>query len=108
VLLEIDWQGARRVREAFRDAVSIYILPPSRETLRERLSNRGQDSEEVIDKRMADAVREMMHHVEFDYLVVNDDFEVAKADLQVIFNARRLTTDIQLQRLEALLFELLE
>jgi guanylate kinase len=108
VLLEIDWQGARRVRAAFPDALSIFILPPSRETLRERLGSRGQDSDEVIERRMTEAVREMIHYEEFDYLVVNDDFAVAKADLQAILRARRLSRDIQQPLLETLLQELLE
>jgi len=108
VLLEIDWQGARRIRAAFPEALSIFILPPSRETLRERLASRGQDSDEVIERRMIEAVREMIHYDEFDYLVVNDDFAVARADLQAILRARRLSRDIQQARLEALLAELLE
>jgi guanylate kinase len=108
VLLEIDWQGARRVRETFPQALSIFILPPSRETLRERLGSRRQDSDEVIERRMTDAVREMIHYAEFDYLVVNDDFDVARADLQAILRARRLSSDVQSRRLEDLLNELLE
>jgi guanylate kinase len=74
VVLEIDWQGARQVRERFPDAVSIFIAPPSIAALRERLSNRGQDSAEVVERRMADARNELSHFPEYDYLVINDDF----------------------------------
>jgi guanylate kinase len=89
-VLEIDWQGAQQVRKRFPDAVSIFILPPSPETLHERLSNRGQDSEEVIQGRMRKAVSEMSHYVEFDYLVFNDDFEQALNELLSILTAQRL------------------
>lgn len=90
VILEIDWQGAEQVREQAPDSLSIFILPPSRETLRERLEKRGQDQPEVIDKRMAEAVAEMSHYADYDYLIVNDDFETAIADLQAILHVRRL------------------
>lgn len=90
VILEIDWQGAAQVRERHPDCVGIFILPPSRESLAERLAGRAQDSDEVIARRMRDAVAEMSHYAEFDYLVVNDDFEVALADLQSIMRAQRL------------------
>jgi guanylate kinase len=89
-VLEIDWQGAQQVRKRFPDAVSIFILPPSPEALHERLSNRGQDSEEVIQGRMRKAVDEMSHYVEFDYLVFNDDFEQALSELLAIMTAQRL------------------
>ena len=90
VVLEIDWQGARQVRAQRPDCIGIFILPPSRESLAARLSGRGQDSEEVIARRMRDAVDEMSHYTEFDYLVVNDDFETALGDLRSIVHARRL------------------
>jgi len=90
VILEIDWQGARQVRRQFPDAVGVFILPPSLEALRERLTGRGQDPDEVIERRMRDAVSEMAHYDEYDYLVFNDDFEVALADLQALFRADRL------------------
>jgi guanylate kinase len=86
VLLDIDWQGARQVREALPDAVSIFILPPSLEALAARLRGRGQDSDEVIERRMRDAVSEMTHHDEFDHLVINDDFELALEDLERILD----------------------
>ncbi len=90
VILEIDWQGARQVRQRFPLAVSIFVAPPSIAALRERLSGRGQDSEEVVQRRMADARSELSHFPEYDYLVFNDDFDTALADLQAIFRAERL------------------
>ncbi len=98
VILEIDWQGARQVRKQFPDAVGVFILPPSREALRERLTGRGQDPQEVIERRMRDAVSEMVHYDEYDYLVFNDDFEVALADLQAVFHANRLRLQRQAAR----------
>jgi guanylate kinase len=89
-VLEIDWQGAQQVRQRFPDAVSIFILPPSPEALYERLSNRGQDSEAVIQDRMREAVSEMSHYAEFDYLVFNDDFDQALNELSAIVTAQRL------------------
>jgi guanylate kinase len=87
VILEIDWQGAQQIRRLMPESVSVFILPPSRETLRERLTGRGQDDPDVIDRRMAEATREMSHYPEADYLVVNDDFETALADLRAIIRA---------------------
>ncbi|MEK7304136.1 MAG: guanylate kinase [Pseudomonadota bacterium] len=84
VILDIDWQGARAIKKWRPEAVSIFILPPSRAALRERLTNRQQDSQEVIDRRMCEAVAEMSHYSEFDLLVVNDDFNAALADLKAI------------------------
>ncbi|HJW82491.1 MAG TPA: guanylate kinase [Acidiferrobacterales bacterium] len=84
VILDIDWQGARAIKKWRPEAVSIFILPPSRAALRERLTNRKQDSQEIIDRRMREAVAEMSHYSEFDLLVVNDDFDAALADLKAI------------------------
>ena len=84
IVLEIDWQGARQVRAAMPDCVTIFILPPSRETLERRLRSRATDSAEVIARRLRDAVGDMAHWREFDYVVVNDDFEKAVADLMAI------------------------
>jgi guanylate kinase len=81
VVLEIDWQGARQVRRAMPECSSIFILPPSREALESRLRNRATDSDEVIARRLRDAVGDMSHWNEFDYVVVNDDFERAVGDL---------------------------
>ncbi len=107
MILEIDWQGAQQVRRLAPDAVSVFILPPSREALQQRLNNRGQDSAEVIDGRMQQAVSEMSHYVEYDYLVINDDFAVALGELKAIFLARRLTQHNQQQRQAELLNRLL-
>jgi guanylate kinase len=107
ILLEIDWQGAHQVRRMLKDAVSIFILPPSIAILRERLQNRGQDNEEVIDRRMRDAVAEMSHFSEFDYLVVNDDFNIALNQLKSIISANRLVQGRQQQQLTQLLHDLL-
>ncbi len=107
VILEIDWQGARQVREKMPEALSIFILPPSREALRERLTQRGQDSEAVIERRMAQAVAEMRHYDEYDYLVINDDFAVALEDLVTIFGAGRLRTPVQAARHRAVIEALL-
>jgi guanylate kinase len=91
VLLEIDWQGAAQVRNIFPNSIQIFIVPPSLDALRERLSNRGQDSVEVIQTRLKGAVEEIRQHVNFDYLIVNDVFEDALKDLQSIIRAARLT-----------------
>jgi len=90
VVLEIDWQGARQVRRRFPEAVSIFIAPPSIDALRERLSGRGQDSEETVERRMADARSELSHYSEYDFLVINDRFDVALGELRAIVTAERL------------------
>lgn len=107
LILEIDWQGAQQVRRLMPQAKSIFILPPTQEALRQRLNNRGQDSDEIIDKRMREAVSEMSHYVEYDYLVINDDFAHALIDLQSIFHANQLIQKTQQQRHARLLGELL-
>lgn len=91
VILEIDWQGAEQVRKLMPQAVSIFILPPSRRALHERLTGRGTDSDEVIARRMSEAVSEMSHYTEFNYVVINDVFESALEELKAIFIAGRLT-----------------
>ena len=93
---------------ALLQAVKVFILPPSREALRERLMSRGQDSDEVISRRMADAVKEMRHYDEYHYLIFNDDFHVALAELETLFIARRLRSDAQQQRCASQLRGLLE
>jgi guanylate kinase len=108
VILEIDWQGAAQVRKLIPHAVNIFILPPSRQTLEERLRGRGQDSDEIIQRRMRDAVSETSHYPEYDYLVVNDQFEKALAELKSIVIARRCRYQAQTQRLAPLLKELLD
>jgi guanylate kinase len=107
LVLEIDWQGARQVRRRFPDACSLFILPLSLQALRERLSRRGQDSKQVIERRMRDAVSELSHYPEYDYLVVNDDFDTALDQLRCILVARGLRERTQSQRLEGVLRGLL-
>lgn len=107
VILEIDWQGASQVRESLPEAVSIFILPPSRAELESRLRARGQDDETVVSRRLTEAVNEMQHHPEFDYLVVNDAFATAVEDVVAIFRAVRLRTPAQRARHSALLADLL-
>ena len=107
VILEIDWQGASQVKSQIPDCVGIFILPPSRATLDQRLRARGQDGEDVIARRMHDAVNEMSHYAEFDYLIVNDDFDTARKDLQAIIRAQRLGLKAQTVRLHALLEQLM-
>ncbi len=106
VILEIDWQGAAQVRKLYLQSISIFILPPSVETLEQRLNNRGQDSAEVIAKRVAAARAEMSHVVEFDYVTINDNFEVALQDLMAIIRASRLKAQTQLQRYANLIQQL--
>ncbi|MEK7840323.1 MAG: guanylate kinase [Pseudomonadota bacterium] len=84
VVLDIDWQGARAVKAQMPEAVSVFVLPPSREALRERLIRRGQDSAEVVERRMREATAEMSHFHEFDHVIVNDAFEAALADLRAV------------------------
>lgn len=108
VLLEIDWQGAKQVRRLFPNAILIFIVPPSLDTLQQRLQNRRQDPPAVIVERMAGAQREMAHFREFDYLVINDQFEQALADLRHIVLAERLRCREQAQRHASLLANLLE
>ncbi|MGG5871434.1 MULTISPECIES: guanylate kinase [Pseudomonas] len=107
LILEIDWQGAQQVRRLMPEAKSIFILPPTQEALRHRLTNRGQDSGEIIERRMREAVSEMSHYVEYDYLLINDDFAHALSDLKAIFRANQLLQGPQQQRHSGLLSELL-
>lgn len=107
VILEIDWQGARQVREIMPGLTSIFILPPSLEALRHRLISRGQDDADTIDRRMRDAINETSHYEEYDYLVINDDFDTALADLHDIFKAGRLQMGPQKHRFGQLIKELL-
>ena len=108
VILEIDWQGAEQVRKQLPYAVNIFILPPSQAALEERLRGRGQDSDEIIARRMRDAKSETSHYSEYDYLVVNDSFEDALAELKSIVLTRRCRFGAQSERLSALLQELLD
>lgn len=106
VLLEIDWQGARKVREQVPDTRSVFIVPPSRAELERRLRRRAQDAEATIQRRLADSRVDLAHADEFDYVVVNDDFDNALADLVAIVRAERLRTPVQRRRLGGLLSEL--
>ena len=107
LILEIDWQGAAQVRSLYPQAISIFILPPSLEALEQRLHGRGQDSAEVIARRLAAARDEMRHVVEFDYVTINDDFEVALNDLRAIIRTQRLQREKQLLRHQDLLEKLI-
>jgi guanylate kinase len=108
VILEIDWQGAQQVRRLMPDAKSIFILPPSREALQERLEKRQQDSAEIIARRMKDAVSEMSHYAEFEYLIINDDFYKALDEMSAIFVANRMVIGQQDKRYQNLLEQLLK
>lgn len=107
VILEIDWQGAEQIRQQMPAMVSVFILPPSRDELLKRLTGRGTDSQEVIDRRMHDAVNEMSHYGEFDYLIINDDFDCALQELRSIIIARRQRIEAQSQVQQELLQNLL-
>lgn len=98
ILLEIDWQGAAQVRRLFNDAIGVFVVPPSLEVLQQRLTGRGQDSPEVIARRMAAAREDISHAGEFDYVIINDVFAEAVADLCALFRTRRLYTARQLAR----------
>ncbi len=95
VVLEIDWQGASQVRKLFPDAISVFILPPSVAELQQRLSHRGQDATAVIEHRMQQARDDMAHFVEFDYLIINDNFDQAVTEFRAIVCAERLRTGLQ-------------
>ncbi|MEY3651245.1 MAG: guanylate kinase [Pseudomonadota bacterium] len=103
LILEIDWQGAAQVRQFYPEAISTFILPPSMQELESRLRGRGQDSDEVIAKRLAAAKDEMSHVGEFDYVTINDKFEVALEDLNAIVRTQRLKREKQLARHATLL-----
>ena len=107
VLLEIDWQGARQVRAKVPGAIGVFILPPSRQALELRMRKRGQDSEEVMGRRLAAAREEMSHYGEFDYLIVNEDFDTAVAEMCAVFTASRLRRDAQVARHARLITALL-
>ncbi len=107
VILEIDWQGAHQVRKRFSDAVSIFILPPTPQALRQRLLARGQDSDAVIQRRLSEAKEEMSHYPEYDYLVLNDQFDVALGELRSVVMAQRFRQVVQSERLGGRLAALL-
>jgi len=107
VILEIDWQGAQQVRTLMPEALSIFILPPSKAALRSRLEGRGQDSEEIIARRMSEAESESSHFDEYNYLIVNDQFELAQQEICAIFTANRLEASRQAVKYKEVLAELL-
>ena len=107
VILEIDWQGAEQVRKLMPEAISVFIVPPSMEELRSRLTGRGSDAEDVIARRLSEAQTEMSHYLEFDYLVVNDDFNTALSELKAIFTANRLVIGKQQEAQKTLMSDLL-
>ena len=107
VILEIDWQGARQVRALVNTSISIFVLPPSTAALRSRLTDRGQDNDEIIEGRMQAARDEMAHYSEADFIVLNNDFETALHDLQSIVRAHRLSQVIQSQELAHVIADLL-
>lgn len=107
VVLEIDWQGAQQVRKIMPGSIGIFILPPSRQALEERLRERRQDDEDVIARRMQDAADEISHYNEYDYLVVNDVFQAAHDEMAAIIHCHRLRLAVQTQRYEGLLEKLL-
>jgi len=107
VFLDIDWQGARQIKSRVPSVLSIFILPPSVAELEKRLNQRGQDSQEVIAKRMQQAKSEISHVTEYDYVLVNDDFQLCLQQLQHVVLGQRLTLQKQQQHQQALLTELL-
>lgn len=107
VILEIDWQGAQQIRQLMNDCRTIYVVPPSVAALRERLTSRGQDDESVINQRMQEAISEMSHYVEFDYLIINDDFDEARDNLAAIIKGNRMLHEHQQQKHADLLAKLL-
>jgi len=108
LILEIDWQGARQIRQQIPDAISIFILPPSLQELRKRLTGRGTDSKDIIEGRMSKAINEMTHYDEFDYLVINDHFDIALNELHTIFIANRLRLANQRANHATLINELIQ
>ena len=107
VILEIDWQGARQIRQLMPDCKSVFIVPPSTEALRQRLTSRGTDDEDIIARRMQEAISEMSHYVEYDYLVINDDFDEARENLTAIIRGNRMLHAHQPQKHADLLARLL-
>ena len=107
VFLDIDWQGARQIRKQMPQAKSLFILPPSKEELERRLNARGQDSDAVIARRMEEARSEISHYDEYDYVIVNDDFDAALLDFKAIIRAERLKQDKQAAKYNSMLNALL-
>jgi guanylate kinase len=108
IVLEIDWQGAEQVKRLNPATVGIFILPPSRSVLEERLRGRGTDNDEIIEQRLCGAIEEISHYINSDYLIVNDDFDMALQDLQTIIHSQRLRQTMQIPKLNKMLAELLK
>jgi guanylate kinase len=107
VILEIDWQGARQIRQFYPEAIGIFILPPSLPALEERLRSRATDTDDVIQRRMAKAVNEMSHYHEYDFVIVNDDFDAALSQMAAIFMAMRAKTPVMQEKSGNLINDLL-
>lgn len=107
VVLDIDWQGARQIRKQLPQAINIFILPPSKQALNQRLHARGQDSAEIIERRMQSAIQEMEHYDEYQYLIINDDFERAVSELDTLLCSQHLTIAQQSLRHQAVIKDLL-
>ena len=107
VILEIDWQGARQVKALVNSAISIFVLPPSTAALHRRLTDRGQDNDEIIEGRMQAARDEIAHYSEADFIVLNDEFETAVHDLQSIVRVQRLAQEVQSRELTGVIADLL-
>lgn len=103
IVLDIDWQGAEQIRHLFKDVVSVFIVPPSLEALQQRLTGRAQDDRDIIHERMVKAQDELSHYPEFDYLIVNDEFDKAASELESIVSANRLRITRQVNKLSKLL-----
>ncbi|MFP3019379.1 MAG: guanylate kinase [Arsenophonus sp.] len=108
VFLDIDWQGAQKIRKKIPSIRSIFILPPSKNELLQRLRRRNQDSEEIINQRMSQATSDIKHYNEYDYIIVNDDFNIALGNLQSIIQSEHLRLEYQIHRYDSLINELLE
>jgi guanylate kinase len=107
IILDIDWQGAQQIRAKIPDCITIFLLPPSKQVLRQRLEQRKRDEQNIIEQRLALASSEIAHYNEFDYLVINDDFETALRDLQAIVHTHKLKRTVQTVNQAALINELL-
>lgn len=103
VIVELDWQGAQQVRQQFPEAISIAIMPSSLAQLETRLTSRGQDNQIIIDRRMQDAMLEMSHYDEYDYIIINEDFNQAQNELNAIITTQRLSLNAQKQKIQILL-----
>ena len=107
VLLEIDWQGAQSIRALMPDTMSIFILPPSKQTLYSRLTARGQDSEQIIERRMLDALNQISHYEEYDHVIINDDFDKAYSELQTIVYNPDYQSELNAEALDNFVIQLI-